>query len=139
MAAYNQILSPIVIEVASGYPIYLSQRQKCLYVLKSRPRTYPYAFFGRRDQVVYPVAVHISNIAARQARDLYDLSTVGREPAGFIPIDLYLAFAAFVAMRPVMTFTLAEKEHIIELLNARREPQGVPLRWDLILVKRGSF
>jgi trans-aconitate methyltransferase len=50
--------------------------------------------------------------------------------------DASLAFAAFVAMRPVTTFTSAEKEHIAELLNAKRKAQGVPLTWDVILVKR---
>src|SRR5574341_505230 len=46
-----------------------------------------------------------------------------------------LAFAAFVAMRPITTFTPAEKRHIVDLLNARREAKGVPLMWDVIVVK----
>jgi cyclopropane fatty-acyl-phospholipid synthase-like methyltransferase len=50
-----------------------------------------------------------------------------------------LAFAAFVAMRPVVTLTSVEKEHIVELLTARREMQGVPLMWDLILVNQDSI
>lgn len=49
-----------------------------------------------------------------------------------------LAFAGFVAMRPIETFTSAEREHIAQLLNARREAQGVPLRWEVILVQHGS-
>ena len=49
-----------------------------------------------------------------------------------------LAFAGFVAMRPIETFTSEERDHIIELLNARREAQGVPLRWEVILVQPGS-
>lgn len=52
--------------------------------------------------------------------------------------DASLAFAAFVAMRPVATLTSAEKTHIGEMLNTKREAQGVPLMWDVILVKRGS-
>lgn len=46
-----------------------------------------------------------------------------------------LAFAAFIAMRPISTFTPPEKRHIVDLLNARREAQGVPARWDVIVVK----
>jgi len=49
-----------------------------------------------------------------------------------------LAFAGFIAMRPIATFTSEEKEQIIELLNARREAQGVPLRWEVILIEHGS-
>jgi SAM-dependent methyltransferase len=47
-----------------------------------------------------------------------------------------LAFAAFVAMRPITTFTPAEKRHVVDLLNARREVRGVPLMWDVIIVNR---
>ena len=46
-----------------------------------------------------------------------------------------LAFAAFVAMRPITTFTPAEKQNIVDLLNARRESKGVPLKWDLIIIR----
>ncbi|UCG23596.1 MAG: class I SAM-dependent methyltransferase [Chloroflexota bacterium] len=49
-----------------------------------------------------------------------------------------LAFAAFIAMRPITTFTPAEKRHVVDLLNVRREGKGVPLRWDVIVVKPGS-
>ena len=47
-----------------------------------------------------------------------------------------LAFAAFVALRPITTFTSAEKQHIVDLLNTRREAEGVPLRWDVIVVRK---
>jgi len=50
-----------------------------------------------------------------------------------------LAFAAFVAMRPITTFTSQEKQHIANMLNARRTAQGVPLIWDILIVKRGSL
>jgi len=46
-----------------------------------------------------------------------------------------LAFAAFVAMRPIKTFTPAEKQDIVDLLNDRREAKGVPLKWDLLIIK----
>jgi len=46
-----------------------------------------------------------------------------------------LAFAAFVAMRPINTFTPAQKQNIVDLLNARREAKGVPLKWDLLIIK----
>jgi len=46
-----------------------------------------------------------------------------------------LAFAAFVAMRPITTFTSVEKKHIVDLLNASRESKGVPLKWDLLIIK----
>ena len=46
-----------------------------------------------------------------------------------------LAFAAFVAMRPIATFTPVEKQYIVEMLRARQEANGVPIRWDAILVK----
>jgi hypothetical protein len=47
-----------------------------------------------------------------------------------------LAFAAFVAIRPITTFTPAEKQNIVDMLNARRSAKGVPLSWDVIIVKR---
>jgi len=47
-----------------------------------------------------------------------------------------LAFAAFVAGRPITTFTPAEKQHITDLLNAKRKAEGVPLIWDLMVIKR---
>lgn len=46
-----------------------------------------------------------------------------------------LAFAAFVAMQPITTFTPAEKKNIVDLLNSRRESKGVPLKWDLLIIK----
>ena len=49
-----------------------------------------------------------------------------------------LAFAAFVALRPNATFTAAEKQHVENLLNARREAKGVPLIWDVIVVKHAA-
>ena len=58
---------------------------------------------------------------------------------GELASEASLAFAAFVALRPITTFTPAEKQHIVDLLNARREPQGVPLGWDVIVVKHSSF
>ena len=47
-----------------------------------------------------------------------------------------LAFAEFVAMRPISTFTLAEKQHIADMLNASMREKGVPLTWAVIVVKR---
>jgi len=38
-------------------------------------------------------------------------------------------FAAFVAMRPVASFTAAETKKISDLLRARLEERGVPLMW----------
>jgi hypothetical protein len=49
-----------------------------------------------------------------------------------------LAFAAFVALRPITTFTSAEKRDIVDLLNARREAKGVPLTWDVLIIKHVS-
>ena len=46
-----------------------------------------------------------------------------------------LAFAGFVAARPITTFSPSEKQKIVNLLNARNEDNGVPLKWDLIIVK----
>jgi hypothetical protein len=63
------------------------------------------------------------------ANDLFDGETLS---------EASLVFAAFIAMRPVDTLTSVDKDHIMELLNAKREAQGVPLMWDVILVKRGS-
>lgn len=57
---------------------------------------------------------------------------------GELASEASLAFAAFVAMRPITTFTSQEKQHIVDILSARREAQGVPLRWDVIVVKPGS-
>jgi len=48
-----------------------------------------------------------------------------------------LAFAAFVAMRPIDAFTASERDHIADLLQARRGANGVPLIWDVIVVKSG--
>lgn len=58
---------------------------------------------------------------------------------GEVASEASLAFAAFVAMRPITTFTPAEKRHIANLLNARRESKGVPLRWDVLVIKSDSF
>ena len=55
---------------------------------------------------------------------------------GELASEASLAFAAFVALRSITTFTPDEKRHIVELLNARRAAQGVPLVWDVIVVKR---
>jgi hypothetical protein len=46
-----------------------------------------------------------------------------------------LAFAAFVAMRPISALTASERGHIADLLQARRGANGVPLIWDVIVVK----
>ena len=54
---------------------------------------------------------------------------------GKLASEASLAFAAFAALRPITTFTPAEKGHIVDLLNARRETKGVPLIWDVIIVK----
>ena len=48
-----------------------------------------------------------------------------------------LTFAAFVTMRPITTFTPVEKKNIVDLLNSRRESKGVPLKWDLLIIKPG--
>jgi SAM-dependent methyltransferase len=58
---------------------------------------------------------------------------------GELASEAGLAFAAFVAMRPITTLTPKEKQHIVDMLGARREVQGVPLIWDVIVVKRGSL
>ncbi len=47
-----------------------------------------------------------------------------------------LTFAAFAAMHPITTFSAAEKRQVVDLLNARREARGVPLLWDVIVVKQ---
>ena len=57
---------------------------------------------------------------------------------GELASEASLAFAAFVATRPITSFTSAEKRHIVDLLNARREAGGVPLRWDVIVINRDS-
>jgi len=59
-------------------------------------------------------------------KDLFD--------GGFVS-EASLAFAAFVAMRPINTFTPVEKKKIFDLLNAKRETKGVPLKWDLLIIK----
>jgi len=46
-----------------------------------------------------------------------------------------LAFAAFVAMRPISALTVSERGHIADLLQTRLEATGVPLIWDVIVVK----
>jgi SAM-dependent methyltransferase len=54
---------------------------------------------------------------------------------GAAPSEASLAFAAFVAMRPIEELTEDEIETIARLLQARRAPQGVPLIWDVIVVE----
>jgi SAM-dependent methyltransferase len=49
-----------------------------------------------------------------------------------------LAFAAFVAMRPISELTASERSLIAELLHSRRQANGVPLSWDVIVVSSGS-
>ena len=46
-----------------------------------------------------------------------------------------LAFAAFVAMRQISEFKTKDKENIANMLNLRREEKGVPLMWDVLIVK----
>ncbi len=57
---------------------------------------------------------------------------------GEIASEATLAFAAFIAMRPITTFTSVEKQSIVDLLNVRREAKGVPLKWDLLIIKPRS-
>ena len=47
-----------------------------------------------------------------------------------------LAFAAFVALCSIESFTTEDKQQITELINSRRSQKGVPLSWDVITVKR---
>jgi SAM-dependent methyltransferase len=54
---------------------------------------------------------------------------------GDAPSQASLAFAAFVAMRPISELGEDEIATIAELLDARRAPQGVPLIWDVIIVE----
>ncbi|MCP4377383.1 MAG: class I SAM-dependent methyltransferase [bacterium] len=56
--------------------------------------------------------------------------------AGDTLSEASLAFAAFVSMRPASTFTEEDKAHIIQLLTAKQDSQGVPLIWDLLCVTR---
>ena len=49
-----------------------------------------------------------------------------------------LAFAAFAAMRPISTLTASERGLIAELLRSRREANGVPLSWDVVVAPSGS-
>jgi SAM-dependent methyltransferase len=51
------------------------------------------------------------------------------------PSEASLAFAAFVAMRPISELTKEEIETVTGLLHARREPKGVPLIWDVVVVE----
>jgi SAM-dependent methyltransferase len=51
------------------------------------------------------------------------------------PSDASLAFAAFVAMRPISELTEEEIETVTGLLHARREPKGIPLIWDIVVVE----
>ena len=51
------------------------------------------------------------------------------------PSEASLAFAAFVAMRPINELTAEEIETVTGLLHARREAKGVPLIWDVVVVE----
>jgi hypothetical protein len=51
------------------------------------------------------------------------------------PSEASLAFAAFVAMRPISELTEEEIETVTGLFRARREPKGVPLIWDVVVVE----
>jgi hypothetical protein len=51
------------------------------------------------------------------------------------PSEASLGFAAFVAMRPISELTEEEIETVTGLLHARREPKGVPLIWDVVVVE----
>lgn len=46
-----------------------------------------------------------------------------------------LAFAGFVALRSIDSFSTVEKQQIVDLVKARQEPDGVPMRWDVIVVR----
>ena len=50
--------------------------------------------------------------------------------------DASLAFAAFVALRSTDSFTTEDKRLITELINSKRTENGIPLSWDVIIVKR---
>lgn len=47
-----------------------------------------------------------------------------------------LAFAAFVALRSIKSFTAEDKRLIAELINSKRSNKGAPLSWDVITVYR---
>jgi hypothetical protein len=49
------------------------------------------------------------------------------------PSEASLAFAAFVAMRPISELTEEEIKTVTGLLHARREPKGVPVIWDVVV------
>jgi len=49
-----------------------------------------------------------------------------------------LAFAAFVAMRPISTLTASERSLIAELMQTRRQANGVALSWDVVVVPAGQ-
>lgn len=48
--------------------------------------------------------------------------------------DASLAFAAFIAMRPISSFNSVDKQNVVKLLNAKLESKGVPLMWDLLVI-----
>ena len=50
--------------------------------------------------------------------------------------DASLAFAAFVALRSIDSFTPEDKRSITELINSKRTENGIPLSWDAITVER---
>ncbi len=49
-----------------------------------------------------------------------------------------LAFAAFVALRSIESFTTEDKRKISELIDSKRSDKGVPLSWDVITVKHNQ-
>lgn len=49
--------------------------------------------------------------------------------------DTALAFAAFVALRPIKTFTTTDKQLIGDLLATRRSEHGIPMTWDVIIIE----
>jgi SAM-dependent methyltransferase len=51
------------------------------------------------------------------------------------PSEASLAFAAFVAMRPISELTEEDIETVTGLFRARREAKGVPLIWDVVVVE----
>ncbi len=46
-----------------------------------------------------------------------------------------LAFAGFVALRSIDSFSATETQQIVDLIKARQEPEGIPMRWDVIVVR----
>lgn len=50
-----------------------------------------------------------------------------------------LAFAAFVALRSIESFTTQDKQQISKLINSKLSDKGVPLIWDVITVKHNRL